>query len=356
MAGDHLTIVASISRFPFVMAASPKPSSPSPRLVADIGGTNGRFAIVRDGRIVERREYRNADFRDLETLVRRYLADAGSADHDVDAACLAVAAPISSDGEAHFTNAPWKVGARGLERALGLPRVSLINDFAAQAYGLEMLQEGDTVAIAGGAGRPGPSREADAARPAARVILGPGTGLGCAALVPSIDSDRAPVAVTSEGGHMGFAAVTDDDRVILDLAKRRYGRASWERVCCGAGLALAHAALSPDDDLPGVADGDPSAVVAGAKADPGGRAARSVRQFSGMLGAFAATSRWSSARRTACSSRAASSDTSATRSIARPSSSASSTRVAIATGSTACRSGWSSPTIARCAAVRASST
>ncbi len=268
------------------MAASSKTSSP--RLVADIGGTNGRFAIVRDGRIVERREYRNAGFPDLETLVRRYLADAGSADDDVDAVCLAVAAPISPDGEAHFTNAPWKVSARGLEGALGLPRVSLINDFAAQAYGLEMLNEDDTVAITGGSGRPGPSAGPDAAsRPAARVILGPGTGLGCAALVPSIDGEGAPVAVTSEGGHMGFAVVTDDDRRIFELAKRRYGRASWERVCCGAGLALVHAALAPDDDLHGVADGDPSAVVAGAKADPGSSAARSVRQFSGMLGAFA---------------------------------------------------------------------
>ena len=263
-------------------------TSTAPRIVADIGGTNGRFAIVRDGRLTERREYRNAQFTDLPTLLRRYLDDAGSADDGVDAACLAVAAPISPDGDAQFTNAPWKVSARGLEEALGLPHVTLINDFAAQAYGLETLGVDDSAVVSAGCGGPGPSAPADAAaRPAARVILGPGTGLGCAALVPSIDGDRAPVAVTSEGGHMAFAATTDADRRILALAVERYGRASWERVCCGAGLALAHAALWPDDRLDGVADGDPSQVVARAKADPKSPAAATVHQYSGMLGAFA---------------------------------------------------------------------
>ena len=150
------------------------------------------------------------------------------------------------------------------------------------------MKEADALAITAGAGRPGPSEAPDAAaRPAARVILGPGTGLGCAALVPSIDADGAPVAVTSEGGHMGFTVVTDDDRRVFELALRRYGRVSWERVCCGSGLALVHTALHPDDALDGASDGDPSAVVESAKADAGSAAAASVRQFSGMLGAFA---------------------------------------------------------------------
>ncbi|MEO8936049.1 MAG: glucokinase [Burkholderiaceae bacterium] len=254
-------------------------SSSPPRIVADIGGTNGRFAIVRDGRLIERREYRNADFPDLATLMHLYLADAGRADDPVKAACIAVAAPISADGEAKFTNAPWQVSARGLEQAMGLAHVSLINDFSAQAYGVATLGAGDVEMIAGSAATD------DVAE--ARAVFGPGTGLGCAALVPAIEKGGAWVAVTSEGGHMGYSATTPDDRRIFDLAFGRYGRVSWERVCCGAGLALVHAALWPDDALAGVADGDPSEVVRLARADASSRAGHTVRQYAGMLGSFA---------------------------------------------------------------------
>lgn len=250
-----------------------------PRIVADIGGTNGRFAIVRDGKIEARREYRNADFPDLATLVAGYLKDAGNAEHDVEAACLAVAAPLSHDGEARFTNAPWKVSTRELKVAMKLDRVSLINDFAAQAYGLMTLGADDIAAVAAG------NQAVDSTR-SARVVLGPGTGLGCAALAPGLEDGDPPIAVTSEGGHMGFAAETDDDRRVLDAALAKFGRTSWERVCCGAGLALVHHALFPDAGLAGVADGDPSAVVKAALADRGSDAARSVKQYCGMLGAF----------------------------------------------------------------------
>jgi glucokinase len=254
------------------------PARSAPRIVADIGGTNGRFAIVRDGRITERREYHNAEFPDLATLVRGYLEDAGSADDDVEAACLAVAAPLSHDGVARFTNAPWTVSTRELQAAMKLQRVSLINDFAAQAYGLLTLGDADIAALT-------PNRVVDSPY-SARVVLGPGTGLGCAALVPAIDDGDAPVAVTSEGGHMGFAAETDADRRILDVARARFGRTSWERVCCGAGLALVHHALYPADAMPGVADGNPSEVVKAALADRASHAAQSVSQYCGMLGAF----------------------------------------------------------------------
>jgi glucokinase len=251
----------------------------APRIVADIGGTNGRFAIVRDGQVTERREYRNHGFPDLASLVKQYLSDAGSADDDVEAACLAVAAPLSDDGEAKFTNAPWKVSVKELKATTNLPRVVLINDFAAQAYGLMVLGDADAKTVQAATTTP--------SKTAARVILGPGTGLGCAALVPATTPDAPPVAVTSEGGHMGFAAETDDDRRILDAARAKFGRTSWERVCCGAGLALVHHALNPGDGLPGVADGDPSAVVKSAQADPKSAAARSVSTYCGLLGAFA---------------------------------------------------------------------
>ena len=244
------------------------------RFVADIGGTNGRFAIASGGALSQRREYRNAEFADLASLVSAYLRDANIDVRQASwAACLAVAAPVSHDGNAMFTNAAWRVSPRELKSQLGLADVAIINDFAAQAYGLAALGDGDIAHIAGAARAPG-----------ARVVLGPGTGLGCAAAVPERD---AWTIVTSEGGHMGFTAETDADRTILDAATAKYGRVSWERVCCGAGLALVHATLAPEDRLKGVAQGDPSEVSNAARADRASKAAASVRQYSGMLGAFA---------------------------------------------------------------------
>ncbi len=264
------------------MSSNTRPTSSAPRIVADIGGTNGRFAIVRDGRITERREYRNAEFPDLASLIRRYLDDAGSADDDAGAACLAVAAPVSENGEAKFTNAPWKVSANELQKTMKIASVTIINDFAAQAYGLETLGETDAELIVASMKRPDEN-----ARKAVDVVLGPGTGLGCAALVPDAGADGMPIAVTSEGGHMGFAAETDDDQKILDAARVKFGHVSWERVCSGSGLALVHAALWPRDEVEGVHNGDPSEVVRLAQADGASHAAQSVRQFCGMLGAFA---------------------------------------------------------------------
>ena len=256
-----------------------------PRIVADIGGTNGRFAIERGGALTERREYRNAEFSNLAALLTRYLADASSAGEDVQEACLAVAASVSEEGDARFTNASWTVSARDIAAAMKLGRVAVINDFAAQAYGLDTLGGDEAVQIGGPR-----SRHHDSAphgHRAARVVLGPGTGLGCAALVPARANGVEAVAVTSEAGHMGFAAETEDDRRIHDAAKAKYGHVSWERVCCGAGLALIHATLASDDALPGVDEGDPTEVSNAARLDAASRAAASVRQFSGMLGAFA---------------------------------------------------------------------
>ena len=256
------------------------PAPHAPRIVADIGGTNGRFAIVRDERITERREYRNAEFADLPALVAHYLEESGNADDDVESACLAVAAPLSDDGVARFTNAPWEVSTRELQQAMNLPRVVLINDFAAQAYGLLTLGPGDVSEVA-------PGDRARRSDRKARVILGPGTGLGCAGVVSPVNDTDPPVAVTSEGGHMGFVVENETDRIVFDLARKKFGRVSWERVCCGAGLALVHQALFPAHQLVGVEDGDPSEVVKALDADGEGDEARSVRHYCGLLGAFA---------------------------------------------------------------------
>ena len=173
-----------------------------------------------------------------------------------------------------------------------LPRVALINDFAAQAYGLLTLGRADIAAVAVG-NAVVDSPDCGARRPRT------GNRPRMRGARPRDRRRRPPVAVTSEGGHMGFVAETDADRRILEVARAKFGRTSWERVCCGAGLALVHHALHPDDGMAGVADGDPSAVVERAKADPASDAARSVGSTAGSSAPSPATSRWCSTRRAA---------------------------------------------------------
>jgi len=124
-----------------------------------------------------------------------------------------------------MTNLPWIMEERGLARALGTPRVRLLNDLQALAYGTLSLPEKDFRVLQAGR-RP--------ARPGNVAVIAAGTGLGEAFLF--WDGERYhPVA--SEGGHVDFAP-RDDREIELWrwLGRRLGGRVSYERVLTGAGL------------------------------------------------------------------------------------------------------------------------
>jgi glucokinase len=106
----------------------------------------------------------------------------------------------------------------------------LLNDFAAQALALPALASEDLWHLGG-------PRAAQARQPAPRCVLGPGTGLGVAALL----SDTDPVV--GEGGHVTLAAVTEREWRVLGVLRARYGHVSAERVISGMGLVDLHAAL-----------------------------------------------------------------------------------------------------------------
>lgn len=204
-------------------------------VIADVGATSTRLALL--GPAGERpapASYRNDRFDSLQDVVRAFLADhaPGMATHGA----FAVAAPIVGD-EVRFTNRRWQFSVRGLARELGLERLDVINDFAAQALALPVLREGDSVAIGGGR----------ALSRGTRAVLGPGTGLGVAGLVAAGDEW---VAVPGEGGHVTLAAMNELESRIVARLRERFGHCSAERVLSGPGLTNLFEAVAAETGAP----------------------------------------------------------------------------------------------------------
>ncbi len=199
-------------------------------LVADVGATNTRCALLDDqGHVLSPEIFENAEFTGLEGLLRVYLDHRRASEHPRRAA-LAVAAPIHSD-DVKLINIDWRFSQAELQQAFGLNRLLVINDFVAIAWALPMLRPTDYQQL--GTGEP-------VAR-SPQVVIGPGSGLGVASLVPSADSWTA---VASEGGHVTLPASTKNEAAALELIREQTGHCSAERVLSGPGLAQLYVALA----------------------------------------------------------------------------------------------------------------
>ncbi len=243
-----------------------------PRLVGDIGGTSARFAMqLQAGEALGAvAEYACADFGSLDAALRHYLAQHGLPAPEEMA--LGVATAVTAE-RIVFVNNPWNFSRSDLQQALGLERLLVLNDFAALALSLPALAAGQMRRIGGG--------EALAAAP--RVVVGPGTGLGLAALARGLDGRW--VAISGEGGHGSIAALSEEQAQVLRLLRREFGHVSAERVLSGPGLVNLHRALSA---LAGAAwrERTPREVVEAAR---GGDdlALGVLRLFTEFLGGFA---------------------------------------------------------------------
>ena len=237
-----------------------------PLLVADIGGTNARFALAdtaSDTPLLEDsiREFPVVDFPSLGDAARHYLQEVAA---EADRGVFAVAGRVDGD-EARITNHPWVISRSRTAAMLGFSELHLINDFAAQAMAISLLQPKDVVQIGGAAWSP---RRSGA--PANYGVIGPGTGLGVGGLV--IRNDRC-FPLETEGGHVSFPPGTPEEIRILEILSETFGRVSNERLICGPGLVNIHRAvcemagfdpghLKPADVTARAATGDPQAMRA----------------------------------------------------------------------------------------------
>jgi len=202
---------------------------PSRALVADIGGTNARFAVadLATLELAAVRSFRGADYPTLAEAIGDYLKDIAE---PIDHAAIAVAAPVTND-EIKLTNSPWSFAKSELCAAAGLKHVHVLNDFEALSLSLPHLAAEELHQIGGEAPLPRGTK----------VVLGPGTGLGVAGLVWSV---AGWVAVPGEGGHVTLGA--EDERELALIERLRSGREhlSVERALSGPGLSDLHQAVA----------------------------------------------------------------------------------------------------------------
>ena len=252
-------------------------------LLADIGGTNARFALadtaLQSPLIADSiGEYAVADFPSLADAARHYLDQTGATARNDGPrnGVFAVAGRVDGD-EARITNHPWVISLSRTRGALGFDGLRLVNDFAAQAMAVSLLTADDVVAIGGAHWSP-----AVVSENRTYAVIGPGTGLGVGGLLVR-DSRR--YALETEGGHVSFPPGTPEEIEILEKLSAQFGRVSNERLICGPGLVNLHRALS---EIAGEDPGpmQPADITARAAAgDP--RCMRTLDVFCAVFGAIA---------------------------------------------------------------------
>jgi len=237
-------------------------------LIGDIGGTKTLLGLSPDGESLDHRRYANADFPDFAAVLAAFLAETRTDTRQVRGGCLALAGPIADDGRsAHLTNLPWEIDSAVLSSRFGLPGLRLVNDFAGAAMGAVTSSPAQRFAL----------QQGDPLATAPCLVVGAGTGLGMAIVLPEHGAWRI---VAGEGGHVAFAPADEQQLALWTFLHARHGRVTWERVVSGPGLTainelVAGISLSPEQ------------IADRALADPTGAERRSLDMFLAAYGAFA---------------------------------------------------------------------
>jgi glucokinase len=238
----------------------------STTLLADIGGSKSRFALANSSGEIERvLVIENDTVADLDAAVARYLEETGARPR---AATLAVAGPVDGEEVALTNRTTWRFRRGEFAKRFGFLQLRVVNDFEAIAWALPRLGAAQTRPL----GQPAP------ARAGVKIVLGPGTGLGVAALLPA---DGRWHVVASEGGHASFGPQAPDEIEVFARLRDECGFVSAETVLSGPGLLRLARALDPR-----AACHEPETIAASALArEPAAQAA--ARLFVRLLGRFA---------------------------------------------------------------------
>lgn len=200
------------------------------RMIADIGGTNARFALL-DG--MERRDevvLACADYPDLVSAAEDYLRRVGASKESRPLeAALAIAGPVTND-IVRMTNHVWQFSAAHTKQQLRLRRLIILNDFTALAMAVRRLEGADLEQVGGGKAAPN----------SAIAVIGPGTGLGVSGLIPS---GQHWIPLQGEGGHVTLSVMNELEVEVLQQLQQRFSHVSAERVLSGPGLVTLYDAL-----------------------------------------------------------------------------------------------------------------
>ncbi|MCU1717225.1 glucokinase [Pseudomonas sp. 5P_3.1_Bac2] len=206
-------------------------------LVGDIGGTNARLALWRDGELSAVQVLATAAYASLELAVAEYLAQQQVPVADIEAVCLAVAGPVRGE-EFRFTNNHWRLNRRDFCNSLGIAQLLLINDFTAMALGMTRVTPEQRIEVCSGV--------AEVDSPA--VVIGPGTGLGVGTLLALADGSWH--ALPGEGGHVDLPVASPAEAQLWLQLQRQLGHVRAEDVLSGNGLLQLYQAYCALHELP----------------------------------------------------------------------------------------------------------
>lgn len=251
-------------------------NSDFPLLLADVGGTNARFALETAPGLYEAvTVFPNADYPSLVDAMHAYLsqpaaaaAGAGLARH----AAFAIANPVEGD-IVRMTNSKWVFSIETVRRQFGLDTFRVVNDFTALAMAVPLLAPRQIRQVGGGAVVSGK----------AIGVLGAGTGLGVSGLIPA---GGQWIALESEGGHVTFPPADERDAELLRHAWERYPHVSAERLLSGMGLELTYRIMADRSGKPAEALPAPE-IARRALAGECEICDGAIEQFCAMLGTVA---------------------------------------------------------------------
>lgn len=235
-------------------------------LVADIGGTNARFALYDNQQLQHIQSVPCAEFNTIEQAIRNYLEHTKAI---VDIAAIAIANPVIGD-QIKMTNHHWNFSISALKTALNLKKLLVINDFTAQALAILCLKKNEKRIVCAGHAIP--------ETPIA--VIGPGTGLGVSGLIPC---GKHWTALAGEGGHVSLAPQNDEELAVWQYARQKYQHISAERLISGAGLSLIDLALSKKQNIYRSAADITVAAISGES-----QAIKTLHLFSSFLATVAA--------------------------------------------------------------------
>ena len=244
------------------------------RLLADVGGTNARFAWQDHAQapLTHVRVLPGADHPTLQAAMRDYIDGVGQGEPAE--AAIAIANPITGDA-VRMTNHHWAFSQAAVRAEFGLRRLRLLNDFTALALALpdltpeQLRQVGGQTAVAD----------------APKALIGAGTGLGVSGLLPNGQGGWVPVQ--GEGGHVTLPVETDRERLLMDGLTARYGHASSERLLSGQGLLDAFEILCAADAATTSGINSPAAVTEAALQARHPQAVEALALFCALLGSCA---------------------------------------------------------------------
>lgn len=230
-------------------------------LVGDIGGTNSRFGLVEPGSmaIQHMEALRNGNFASLEAAIQQYLRNREVA--SLSAAAIAVAAPVDRE-HISLTNYDWSFTGESLRAAARAGRLRLLNDYEALALSLPHLRGNDLIQIGG----------RDSPEPRLKIVLGPGTGLGMAALAPLPQGGW--MALPGELGQITLPTVTREEFELRERMTRPGTRFIAEDAVSGSGLYLLYKTIDAQGKLE-----SPEAVIQAALSGQDAAAVRTLDQF-----------------------------------------------------------------------------